>query len=1139
MSRMMQGQQKIGEKLYILNDRLNGMMARLHFVREASKRYKSDLLSEKTLDKACKDLLRRFPTIDLRSGSANLTALVNRREDFIKTLSICYVAFLDILDVKDHISELLTRMDASGIHLNAELNTEMTFQYLDLVANYIATMIMFSQFEDKKLLVAIYVLCLESKTGAQEKQFPRLAQLMLDYDQPTHTMRRLQDEFVPHSRLLCPALMSLRGICSRRFLRAENWRAVQFLSLLKEPSSLVNALSSDILALEVVSQERLERWLVLGFVVIHPQLNDEEPFNLWKQALLSSWVLPLYRDQVIQTHSFIISFFDTIRNYSRRVNEVKEWHTQVCQQGPEVHRERRKYLRNILKELCLIFSDQPGLLGPKVLYLLMTLSYCRDEVLWFLRHGVHPSGAGKLRQKAGQNAGDSMQDRFLPEFIYHMEELRQLVRKYHQVIQRFNVQTLINWDSVLLERELKGALGSTLMEEDASMLSDVLQKLSSLTVKQVEDKEPIQLSDVRIDWLRLQAKLSSSSGVPSIRECDPFAKHMNSAAFHTRLIDDLDGVLAETSSLHLFFFYDDFLIQMFNLNIEFPAQHRYITVFPQICTHYTTLTHPLCPEETALVAERAFERALSFVRNICHEIIQLVICVFEEQTQLSYRLLPKMAAIKMMPLPAPNAGKKSQAAAALASAAAAEVPGTESQRKRRENMTSIDKYRMALSELCCSLHNCRTVNFQYRSIVPREVLTAELEQKFCKTIVASQMYNAEREEIAKPSELLSCLKASLGVLQDLDCFMTLDLPRVFNMVLLQQTQLRDSWRGDQTITHNYIAWYCGALLPKVVADSPRVIYSPRFKSFLMMDPNQPFPIEEYADYNEICALAELIGPYGMKYLDEEVCKLVAAEIEEAKKLVMANMEVLQALRVSFEDPTRMSELSGRLQQPVEFLCRFKNAGVYLSFRRLCQEGLNSVMQKRSPFLIKTAEDLLGDRGEVTALFRSGMGLDSSVDLGLLQALERLKGKPEQEYMLVCHMLVFLSVSLPRLAALDNTVYGHDVEAHYNNTHTIAGALNSVLPALLTLCTPQQLSVELGDRWKEFLALCSSSLLRASQDELTGRNLPSVFIILDLIVKQCPYLTASLLEMCFPYALIRQAYNAVGSARRPVASHHQS
>jgi hypothetical protein len=37
------------------------------------------------------------------------------------------------------------------------------------------------------------------------------------------------------------------------------------------------------------------------------------------------------------------------------------------------HRERRKFLRTTLKELGLILTDQPGLLGPKVLHLCVLL----------------------------------------------------------------------------------------------------------------------------------------------------------------------------------------------------------------------------------------------------------------------------------------------------------------------------------------------------------------------------------------------------------------------------------------------------------------------------------------------------------------------------------------------------------------------------------------------------------------------------------------------------------------------------------------------------------------------------------------------------------------------------------------------
>lgn len=48
-----------------------------------------------------------------------------------------------------------------------------------------------------------------------------------------------------------------------------------------------------------------------------------------------------------------------------------------------MHRERRKYLRTAMKELALILTDQPGLLGPKALFVFMGLSFSRDEVSIF------------------------------------------------------------------------------------------------------------------------------------------------------------------------------------------------------------------------------------------------------------------------------------------------------------------------------------------------------------------------------------------------------------------------------------------------------------------------------------------------------------------------------------------------------------------------------------------------------------------------------------------------------------------------------------------------------------------------------------------------------------------------------------
>ena len=50
------------------------------------------------------------------------------------------------------------------------------------------------------------------------------------------------------------------------------------------------------------------------------------------------------------------------------------------------------------------------------------------------------------------------------------------------------------------------------------------------------------------------------------------------------------------------------------------------------------------------------------------------------------------------------------------------------------------------------------------------------------------MYSPETSEIAKPSELLASVKAYMNILQSVENYVNIDITRVFNNVLLQQTQ---------------------------------------------------------------------------------------------------------------------------------------------------------------------------------------------------------------------------------------------------------------------------------------------------------------------------------------------------------------
>lgn len=145
-----------------------------------------------------------------------------------------------------------------------------------------------------------------------------------------------------------------------------------------------------------------------------------------------------------------------------------------------------------------------------------------------------------------------------------------------------------------------------------------------------------------------------------------------------------------------------------------------------------------------------------------------------------------------------------------------------------------------------------------------------------------------------------------------------------------------------------------------------MVFSPLLKTFITVpnaggqETSAPFHAEEHADLNELKALAELIGPYGMRYMAKAVMKKVARVVEDMKKMVHQNRSVLESLRFSFDDPDKMRDLTGTLTGVDSFLKALKMVGIMFAFRHLCSEALNDVLQSRTPFLMRTIDDMLAD-----------------------------------------------------------------------------------------------------------------------------------------------------------------------------------
>lgn len=88
-----------------------------------------------------------------------------------------------------------------------------------------------------------------------------------------------------------------------------------------------------------------------------------------------------------------------------------------------------------------------------------------------------------------------------------------------------------------------------------------------------------------------------------------------------------------------------------------------------------------------------------------------------------------------------------------------------------------------------------------------------------------------------------------------------------------------------------------------------------------------------------------------------------------------------------------------------------------------------------------------------------------------------------EHLTACLLMVFVAVSIPKLARSEHSFYRASLEGHANNVHCVAAAVNAVFGALFTVCSTGSgpgagadptlvagAGSDIEDRMKEFLAV---------------------------------------------------------------------
>ncbi|CAJ0558036.1 unnamed protein product, partial [Mesorhabditis spiculigera] len=1097
------GQMKIAEKLVILNDRAIGLLTRVYNIKKACAEPKSKpaFLADKSVESALKHIVKKFPVTDARTNPGAYSNVAGLKDQIIASLSHYYYTFADLLEFKDHVLQLLTTMDAAQCHLDIALNYELTTGYLNLVVNLISAMILLSRVDDRKAVLGLFNAAHELANGQTEASFPRLGQMILDYESP---LKKLSEELTPLNRLMLSALSSMSPVFTRRNISAASWRTAQILSLTTNPQQMVYVAQTDTIASEYLSLDAMERWVILTCTVCHGALlNDPLIVRMWQLSLQGSLAIRVFRDEILIIHPALQTFFESFKGLNKRVQEIKDAYAIALAQCASLHGDRRKFLRGALRELTLLIHDEPGLLGPKILFVWMALSFSRDEVLWLLRHhDIWPSTKKKDGSKAEK--AEELVDKQLPELLHYMEELRDLVRKHAGIIQRYYMTYIGNYDVAAIGELMNGLKG--LSKDDNELIQDFMRDISSLNAE-------VSFRALRLDWCRFQAHVSISRSPFQLSAHQPFAVAMNTAVFHLRMVDLLEETLRETSDLSIYCFYVRHLERQWRLCMTMPNSCRYSMAFARICSHFPYAIHEMCPEEKTHIIERSLALADQILSDLCATTGGIIGDLCDDELRLTELTTPIHVAqqIQMQVLNSQQQGKKAQKLVQDFPLA-----GAESKRRDRCQLSIQDKRQTILVELASAFTAVRNFTVAEHIFSPTEYLFQQLETKFAEMIInaATQTPTLPR----RPSELLSILDCYMTVLSNVDTLVAFDVQTLMRNVLLQQTQPLDS-KNRKTVTSIYTKWYLEVVLHR--AATGNLVWSDHLKAMISGGEQSEFAPEQYTDPAEMQALCQLLSPYGIKHLTERLVWHVASQIGELEKLICAEPKIqegLYQLVIQNKDPRHFDktelirEVAHELAiEPKEkkgqsstttaadaILQRTSIIGQIFSFRDALHDALKEVLARPLTLILRCYRFMdAGLPDEVRAgLSELGeaLGEKTVVDMALVNALRAQSTFPPDEHYTVSRLLMAaIAIALPRIAENPLSIYKPSIRAALNNSHCIPLAIVTIGPALFFLHGRGDIEV----RMMEFLALATASSLRLAEDEEAKRPPEPIVNPLDL------------------------------------------
>lgn len=1102
--------------------------------------------------KTSKAIYSKYPEIPpLNDKIPGFEMIRDEATELVALMEPHYQALVDLVDFKDLAIKTMTEIINSVIEIRLEVDPILCENFMDLYVA-LAQLLMFLSYnlEERKLLVLSYNMAYSAKNhGQKDDASTRVLNFLKDYANPT---KRLWDDYRPFGarvlNFLSGLYMSYIKSRTPSVLRKEG-----AINITIQPAKLslpVNTTGH----LDLIRSHKYFQWFTFGFLLQPEDLgsNPGDAFNQLKGIINDTLHVQLFRNEYIPIHKEYEQLFEyksKTAKMDKHAKILKEGKSEGLQMAGQKHKERRTWVRQELRTLFCLMKDTPALIAPKLQVILAALSLAKEEILWWFRHSPAQLQASKTKVTSPQH----FEDNLIGEIIYFATMLINYVRSHREQIQSYYLEYLQNADATRL-----GELSADANFQRQSS-PEIISAIQNLTASLKRLQPGQDLNPVRDFWYQIEPQLSNPAKAIPVTVIGSTVEKVRMIFWHMRFVDSLDEVLSEVGSLRELWYFREELHSVYLKSIEDgpeqPTQAMsYLLVLSQSIENATMFD----PSEKDRIGAEACRLAAEYLEKISDRIILIVEQTSKSAFEFDALLAPERGYYSILDKsPELRVNDKNWRSPA--------EPGSESTHANRNNLENLRRYQKNIMQLCSALNEFGSIVIYNVAFTPREFLGDRI-RKFLKSVIKRSLILPQTSQpfkdevtIQTPAFVSRVWFSYANSVAELANYVDLDIVSIIKEVMLHEAwspsvgvaggklewineknfeYLSNSFIGHFAMWYSDFFKYRTAALTGQGGQSLHIVYSPTRRGFWSRKgQSSPFRAEMYMDLEELRAICNLSGAYGVKLIDREVLRFITANVNAMRDTVKACSKDLEELSSNYlsEGKTGIILKAFKAADMDAFMSRAIVVGCALQFRRLLHEAQGLSAKDAIPYIYNAISHGFNQYAVNTFANPDFVGMDSlAADVGLKV------GNADQALKTALHATAtadakIFDLFVPMFAACVVTstfwreaTFNSAIGGHENNLHCCVRTIIDLLVSFKSVTSESNDEEELTDLLRHFVEISSVLLLRSltstgKDNKYAPRDIASVMVFFDMFIEDNPLLMRDDLEYIVPYALLRSMW----------------